>query len=75
MGMLKITLKAARVNAGLTQRKAAELLKVSLNVVSNWERYITYPDALIIPKIEAIYNISYADIIFLPQYNALSVVN
>lgn len=33
----KITLKAARVNAGLTQEEVAKEMKVSLPTISKWE--------------------------------------
>lgn len=36
--MIKITLAAARVNAGLTQREVAKKMHVSLTTVVNWER-------------------------------------
>jgi len=35
---IAITLKAARVNAGLTQKKAAKLLEISQNKLIHWER-------------------------------------
>lgn len=70
---MKMTLKAARVNKSLTQSQAAELLGVTEDTVSNWERGRSYPDALMIKKIEKVYSVKYDDIIFLPKYNALSV--
>lgn len=62
---MKITLKAARVNRGLSQKKAGELIGVSKDIISNWERGRTFPDALKIKKIESAYGVTYADIIFL----------
>ncbi len=35
--MAKITLKAARVNAGLSQEKLAEFLGISRKMVADWE--------------------------------------
>lgn len=70
MGM---TMKAARVNKGLSQVKAAELLGVSRDVVSNWERGVTFPDVLQLKRIEEVYEVGYNDLIFLPQNDALSV--
>lgn len=70
MGM---TMKAARVNKGLSQVKAAELLGVSRDVVSNWERGVTFPDVLQLKRIEKVYEVGYNDLIFLPQNDALSV--
>lgn len=70
---VKMSLKAARVNANLTQEQAGEKLGVSKDVVSNWERQITYPDVIMLGRIEEVYGVSYSDLIFLPQDNALSV--
>ncbi|URN84010.1 helix-turn-helix domain-containing protein [Acetobacterium wieringae] len=70
---VKMTLKAARVNKSLTQLQAAEILGVTEDTVSNWERGKSYPDALMIKKIEKVYGVKYDDIIFLPKNNALSV--
>lgn len=33
----KLTLKAARVNAGLTQKELAELMNVTLPTIAKWE--------------------------------------
>lgn len=64
---MRVTLKAARVNAGLTQAEAAKAMGVSPDMVSNWERYITFPDVSQLPKIESVYGVKYDDIIFLPE--------
>lgn len=37
MSNFKITLKAARVNAGLTQKEIAEILNRSESTIINWE--------------------------------------
>ena len=41
--MPEITLKAARVNAGLTQKELAKKLKVAQTTVNNWEKGDTEP--------------------------------
>lgn len=64
---MQITLKAARVNAGLTQREAGKALGVTDDVVSNWERGKAFPDALQIRAIEKVYGVSYNNLIFLPN--------
>lgn len=64
--MPKITLKAARVNAGIPQKKAAEKLKVSNKTLSNWENGKALPKADKIVLICNLYQIDYNDIIFLP---------
>lgn len=62
---MAITLKAARVNKELNQTKAGELIGVSKETISNWERGISYPKASLIPKIEEVYGVGYNDILFL----------
>ncbi len=64
METVKLTLKAARVNAGLTQEEAGQLIGKSKDVISNWERGISYPDAIDIKKIEKAYNVTYNNLIF-----------
>ena len=64
--MLKITLEAARVNAGYTQKDAAKNLRVSNKTVQNWESGRSYPSADKIAEICALYAISYDNINFLP---------
>lgn len=66
---MAITLKAARVNAGLTQAEAAEKMNVTKEIISNWERGRSFPNVVAIKKIEEAYGIPYADIIFLPVDN------
>lgn len=62
-----MTLKAARVNAGFTQEKAAELLGVSSRTIMLWEMGKTFPNVPAIEKIQKLYDVSYSDIIFLPK--------
>lgn len=70
---MKLTLKAARVNKGLTQKDAAKLMGVSRNVISNWERQISFPDVLQVKRIEEVYGLQFQEIIFLPSESVLSV--
>ena len=63
--MSQITLKAARVNAGLTQLAAADKLNVSVATLKNWERGKTFPKQ---PQIEALcelYGVSYDNLCFI----------
>ena len=62
----KITLKSARVNAGLTLIQASELLKISSNTLSSWENGKTFPTVDYLPKIQEAYKINYESIKFLP---------
>lgn len=61
---MAMTLKAARVNAELTQREAAKALGISKNTLSNYEQYRTIPDIEKSKKIAALYGCSVNDIIF-----------
>ena len=63
---MAITLKAARVNAGLTQAEAAAKLRISPEALSRWEKGKTFPTVPQITQIEELYGVTYADINFLP---------
>ena len=65
--MVKMSLKAARVNAGFDQKEAAKLLKVSNGTLSAWENGLSFPNAKKIRAICEIYGISYNDLNFLPN--------
>lgn len=68
--MLKITLAAARVNAGLTQKQAAQMLKVSNKTLQNWEAKKAIPKADKIDAICKLYCVAYDNIIFFESNNA-----
>lgn len=63
---MKVTLKAARTNVGLTQREAADKIGVTVDTMSNWERAKSFPNALQIRRIEEVYGVPYDNLIFLP---------
>ena len=63
---MRITLKAARTNAGLTQQEAAKRLGVTVDTIGNWERAKSFPNALQIRNIEEVYGVPYDGLIFLP---------
>lgn len=65
--MDKLTLKAIRVNLGLSLDEASTRIGVSKDTLSNYERGYTYPDVPIIKRIEDVYNISYDKINFLVE--------
>jgi len=67
---MPITLKAARVNANLTQAEASKLIGVNIDTIRNWERGESYPSVPHLKKIERVYEVSYNDLIFLPKDNA-----
>lgn len=65
--MLKITLAAARVNAGFTQKEVADMLDVSNKTICNWENGKSFPTPTQIDILCELYSISYDNIIFLPN--------
>ena len=70
---MAISMRAARVNAELTQAEAAKIIGVSPNTISRWEQGITSPTFKYIRPIVEAYGLkSFEDIIFLPTDNANS---
>ncbi|WP_311376167.1 helix-turn-helix domain-containing protein [Anaerococcus lactolyticus] len=63
----KISLKAARVNAGLTILEACEKLGISKDTMIRWEREPWLISAINMDKISKVYNISIDNINFLPE--------
>jgi hypothetical protein len=53
---LKISLAAARVNAELSQREVAEMLKVGQQTILNWEKGKVAMPAFQLEKLSEIYN-------------------
>ena len=64
------TLKTARDRLGLSQKEAAKRLGISDDVLSNYERGKTYPNVLMLKKIEKVYGVKYDQLIFLEKNNA-----
>jgi transcriptional regulator with XRE-family HTH domain len=64
---MAITLKAARVNANLTQMEVAERLKISKTTLTNYEKYRTIPSIAMAQKFAELYGLEVDDIIFLPE--------
>ena len=62
----RISLKAARVNADLSQQEAAKRLGISKATLQNYEAGNTVPDILLSRKIEDVYGFP-IDFIFLGQ--------
>lgn len=51
-------LKNARIEAGLTQEKAAEKIDVSRQTISNWENEKSYPDIISVIALSDLYSVS-----------------
>lgn len=64
--MVKMTLKAARVNAGLTQKEAAQELEISNKTLCSWETGASVPNVVQVGKICELYGVSYDHLDFLP---------
>lgn len=62
---IKVTLKTARELKKLSQEEAAELIGVSVDTLSNYERGKTFPDVKTLKRIEEVYEVSYSQLIFL----------
>ena len=65
--MVKITIRAARVNVGLLQKDAAKQLGVSNKTLGSWEKGLTFPPADKIPAICDLYGVPYDLLNFLPD--------
>lgn len=65
--MPKMKLKAARVNAGLTQKEAAEKIGVSNKTLWSWENGMSVPNQIYIDRICELYGVSYDNLCFLPN--------
>ena len=65
--LVKISLRAARINAGYSQKEAAALLRISNKTLGNWENGITFPPVDKIPLICDLYGVSYDNLNFLPS--------
>ena len=62
---LKISLAAARVNAGYTQEKVASKLHVSKKTIVNWEKGNVTPSPIVMMALSDLYDMP-IDYIFLP---------
>ena len=69
--IVKLTLEAWRVNAGLTQKEASKLLKVSNTTLCNWETGKSHPSSRKIDLICKVYGCHYDNINFFTQQFAL----
>lgn len=62
--IMAMSIKAARVNANLTQKQAADIIGVSADTICNWENGKNYPSTDKIPKILEAYGCELDDINF-----------
>lgn len=71
---MKITLKAARVNAGLTQLEVAKKLRKNKQTIVNWEMGRSFPDVANFAALCSIYGAD-GNEIFLPKLSAKCGLN
>lgn len=64
---MPISLKAARVNCGLTQKEAAEKLEISRNTLIKWENGNSSPRVDQLSGICRLYGLSPDEILFCPK--------
>ena len=65
---MKLTLKAARVNVGLTQKRAAELLKLHPQTLAKWEADSSNMPYGKVKLIEEVYGVDEGVIFFGNQF-------
>ena len=59
---MAISLKAARINAEMTQTEAAKALGISKSTLSNYEKYVTSPSIEASKRIAELYGLPTDDI-------------
>lgn len=69
---MRISLAAARVNAGLTQENVAKKLGKSKNTIVSYEKGRSVPDIETGKALASLYGVSIDDLNFLPNDCALS---
>ena len=69
--MEKITIRAARVNAGMTQTQVAAVCNVNPATVSRWESGKAFPNGLELMGLAYLYGVKVDDFI-VPKPTALS---
>lgn len=62
---MAISLRAARVNAEMTQKKAADVLGVGKSTIISWEKGRTAPTTVMFKKLCSIYGVKSDDIFYL----------
>ena len=61
---MRITLKAARINKGMTQEEVSRALGVTKKTIGSWENGITKPKLDKVEPLCSLYGVSYDDIIW-----------
>lgn len=61
---IRLTIRAARVNAGLTQQEAADAIGCSRYAIQSYEKGRTVPNWAIVKRMEEVYGIPTDRLIF-----------
>jgi len=61
---IRFTLRAARLINGLTQKQASKALGVCVNTLSSYENDESYPDVMMLKRMEKLYGIRYDQMLF-----------
>jgi DNA-binding XRE family transcriptional regulator len=61
---MPISIKAARVNAGLTQTEVAERVNKTKNTIASYESYTTVPDIKTAQAMAEVFGMSIDDIVW-----------
>lgn len=61
---MAISIKAARVNAGFTQKEVGDRVGKTKNTIASYEAYITTPDIQTAQAMAELFNMSVDDIIW-----------
>lgn len=64
---MPISMKAARVNAGLTQTEVAERVNKTKNTIASYEAYATIPDIKTAQELAELYGMTLDDIIWVQE--------
>lgn len=72
--MEQLTLRAIRVNLGLSLEVASTKIGISKDTLSNYERGDTFPDVLVLQSMEEVYDITLLNhrVNFLPNNDVLN---
>lgn len=62
---MAISLKAARINAGLEQNEAAKLAGIVVSTLARYERGLSSPELSLAQKLSKLYGLNLDDIAFL----------
>ena len=64
---MAISIKAARVNAGLTQTEVADYVGKTKNTIASYEAYTTTPDVQTAQAMATLFNMSIDDIVWVKE--------